>query len=49
MEVYNDENKLAIITAKNCFDLTKKIDNSLKYDIDCIIRNKRVFSQTKQD
>ena len=41
MGVYTDDNKLVIITEPKTisFDLTKKVDNSLKYEADHMKHN----------
>ena len=49
MGVYIDENKLVIITGPKTIDinLTNKFDNSIKHEIDLLIRHNELFIGTK--
>lgn len=46
MEVYISNNKLLIITEPKttCFDLPIKVENSLKHEIDFIIKKNKVLA-----
>ena len=47
MEEYIDDNKLVLFTEPKtiCFNLTKKVDNSLNYEIDSIIKHNEIFAE----
>ena len=47
MRKYINDNNLVIITETKAirFDLTKEIDNSLKHEIDFIIKHNRVLAE----
>ena len=47
MEVYIDGNKLVLFIEPKiiCFNLTKKVDNSLKHEIDCLIKHNEFFAE----